>query len=76
MKRYLIEEAFVVMCPSNGGEFDPLELISLVLFSGDLHHLMVCGVWGVVIQVCVWGGVVIQLCVCVWGGGNTVKQAL
>ncbi len=46
MKPYLIEETFVVVCPSNGGELDPLELISQVLFSGDLHHLMVCGVWG------------------------------
>ena len=29
-------------------------------------------VWGVIVDVCVWGwgGVIVAVCVCVWEGGN------
>ena len=36
---YLVEEAFVVVCPGDGRKLDPLELIRKVLSSGYLHHL-------------------------------------
>ena len=36
---YLVEKSFVVVCPCNAGEFDPLQFVRQQLLVTHSHHL-------------------------------------